>query len=101
MELLTEQLKMNFANGVKFSMELVTNGNKEEIRATSNVMNAVGYHHVDAIMSKWPILDAKIARRHPLYGYLCKSKAGCLDGSRRKTSGGRGRMADSNFYASY
>jgi hypothetical protein len=80
-------LKMNFAYGVEF-MEL-TKGNQEEIRATPNMMNTVGYHG-NVVISKWPILDAKIIRLHPLHDYLYKSKAGWMDRSERRLGG---RMA--------
>lgn len=86
-ELLAERLKMNFAYGVEF-MEL-TNGNQEEIRATPSMTNTVGYHG-NVVMSKWPILDAKIVRLHPLYDYLYKSKAGWMDQGERRLGG---RMA--------
>ena len=70
---MAESLQMNYAYGVEF-MEL-TNGNKKEIESTVGEANLAGYHG-NAVLSKWPVSDAKVLRLHPLYDKLYAKKAG-------------------------
>ena len=80
-------LKMNYAYGVEF-LEL-TNGNKEEINITMGKSNLIGYHG-NAVLTKWPIIESKIVRLHPLYDLLFEEKSsGIAKGERRLG----GRMA--------
>jgi hypothetical protein len=80
-------LKMNYAYGVEF-MEL-TNGNEGEINATVGQSNLIGYHG-NVVMTKWPIIESRIVRLHPLYELLFEEKTlGQAKGERRLG----GRMA--------
>jgi len=81
-------LKMNYAYGVEF-MEL-TNGNEEEINATAvGQSNLIGYHG-NVVMTKWPIIESRTVRLHPLYELLFEEKtSGMAKGERRLG----GRMA--------
>jgi len=78
---------MNYVYGVEF-LEL-TNGNVQEINATIGLTNDVGYHG-NAVLSKWPIVEAKIVRLHQLYDHLYKAKADRMDAGERRLGG---RMA--------
>ena len=66
-KLLAANMSMNYAFGVEF-LEL-TNGNLEEIKATKDETNAVGYHG-NAILSRWPLVNSRILRLHEKYDYL-------------------------------
>jgi len=80
-------LKMNYAYGVEF-MEL-TNGNEGEINATVGQSNLIGYHG-NVVMTKWPIIESRIVRLHPLFELLFEEKtSGQAKGERRLG----GRMA--------
>ena len=80
-------LKMNYAYGVEF-LEL-TNGNEGEINATIGQSNLIGYHG-NVVMTKWPIIESRIVRLHPLYDLLYGEKtSGQAKGERRLG----GRMA--------
>jgi len=84
---MAKSFKMNYAYGVEF-LEL-TNGNKEEINATVGKSNLIGYHG-NAVLTKWPIVESKIVRLHPLYDLLFVEKtSGMAKGERRLG----GRMA--------
>jgi hypothetical protein len=80
---------MNYAYGVEF-LEL-TRGNAREINATATLgqTNDVGYHG-NVAMSKWPIVETKVVRLHPLYDHLYKSKEKGMDAGERRLGG---RMA--------
>jgi len=86
-QLLSDDLKMNYAYGVEF-LEL-TNGNGKEINATLGQINEVGYHG-NVVMSKWPIVETKVTRLHELYEHLYKSKGTGQDAGERRLGG---RMA--------
>ena len=78
---MASSLKMNYAFGVEF-LEL-TNGNEGEIDATIGKSNDIGYHG-NVVMTKWPIIESKIVRLHPLFDLLSKVKTkGQAKGERR------------------
>lgn len=80
-------LKMNYAYGVEF-MEL-TNGIEKEINATVGQSNLIGYHG-NVVLTKWPVVESRIVRLHPLYDLLYEEKTtGQARGERRLG----GRMA--------
>jgi len=84
---MAKSLEMNYAYGVEF-LEL-TNGNQEEINATVGKSNLIGYHG-NVVLTKWPIVESKIVRLHPLYDLLFEEKtSGMAKGERRLG----GRMA--------
>ena len=82
--LMADQLEMNYAYGVEF-MEL-TNGNAGEINATVGLINDVGYHG-NVVLSKWPIVETKVIRLHPLYDHLFKEKSTGQDRGERRLGG--------------
>lgn len=84
---MAKAMQMNYAYGVEF-LEL-TNGNEREINATRGLDNLIGYHG-NVVMTKWPIVESKIVRLHPLYDLLFEEKTtGQAKGERRLG----GRMA--------
>ena len=84
---MANHMKMNYAYGVEF-MEL-TNGNGREINDTVGQSNLIGYHG-NVVMTRWPIIESRILRLHPLYDLLFEEKtSGQAKGERRLG----GRMA--------
>lgn len=78
-------LGMNYAWGLEF-LEL-TNGNREEQNQTAGIMNNLGLHG-NAIISKYPIYDAKIIR-NSIGDYFSNKNIGLTAGGFEKRLGGR------------
>jgi hypothetical protein len=72
-ELLSERLQMNYAYGVEF-LELANSTTpKDENNMASK--NTAGYHG-NAVLSKWPILTARLVRLHRRAGEAEKRRLG-------------------------
>lgn len=91
---LADHMKMNYAYGVEF-MEL-TNGNAKEINATNGLLNEIGYHG-NALLSKWPLKNAKIVRLHPLYDLLYNLRTEGQAAGERRLGGRMALFATTHF----